>query len=97
MRLRFKPFDGRSWNSVDVVDEEANRVVGYIKSKSSCLSGIRVSLFDEKYVTTASRYEECLGFVNGVQAVLNHMIASEYIPSADTIPIPKTERIERRF
>jgi hypothetical protein len=48
MQLSFEPFDGRSfYNIIDVVDkEDSNRVVGYIRTKSSTYSGgIEVDLF----------------------------------------------------
>jgi len=76
MRLRFKPFDGRAQNFIDVTDEETGKVVGYIQSfgvGTYCSGGINVSLFDEKYEGHFNRYEEVVGFVLGVQAVLNHM------------------------
>jgi hypothetical protein len=74
MQLTFKPFDGRSWDVVDVLDEDSNRTVGRIVPKSSTISpSIRVSLFDKKYEASVSTYEECLGFVRGVEAVLNRM------------------------
>ena len=99
MQLSFEPFDGRSfYNIIDVVDkEDSNRVVGYIRTKSSTYSGgIEVDLFDEKYVTFASTYQECFGFVKGVQAVLNHMTFSKYIaPATEVIPIQTP--IERRI
>jgi hypothetical protein len=74
MQLSFKPFDGRSWDVIDVLDEDSNRIIGRIAPKSSTISpGIRISLFDRKYEASVSTYEECLGFVRGVQAVLNRM------------------------
>ena len=93
MKLHFEPFDGRVWNTIDVWDKDTNRVVGYIKSKSSAVRGIHISLFDGKYFSIATTYEECFGFVSGVQAVLNHMTASEYIKPkvvpADSAPIAR--------
>jgi hypothetical protein len=71
MRLTFEPFDGRSHNHIDVIDEETSKVVGQISTKPQ--HNIRVSLFGGKYSTSASTYEECFGFVNGVAAVLIHM------------------------
>jgi hypothetical protein len=99
MQLSFEPFDGRSpHNIIYVVDkEDSNRVVGYIRTKSiASTRGIEVNLFDEKYVTFASTYWECFGFVKGVQAVLNHMTFSKYIaPATEVIPIQTP--IERRI
>jgi hypothetical protein len=47
MQLSFEPFDGRSWNSVDVLDEGSNRIVGKIRSQFSSYPGIEISLFDQ--------------------------------------------------
>jgi hypothetical protein len=58
--------------------------------------GIHVSLFDGKYFTIASTYDECVGFVNGVQAVLNHATSSKYI-TPKVIPTESTAPIARRF
>jgi hypothetical protein len=76
MQLSFKPFDGRSRNFIDVIDQDSNRVVGQISSSPGHL-GIHISLFDQKYVGTVSTYEECLGFVRGVESVLNRMTSAD--------------------
>ena len=77
MQLVFKPFDGRSFNMIDVLDEDSHRKVGVIRSKMGSLSGIEVSLFDRKYEANVSSYQECLGFVRGVHAVLNRMTSAD--------------------
>jgi hypothetical protein len=51
--------------------------VGYIKSRGvgfGNFGGIHVSLFDGKYRCELHRFEECWGFIKGVEAVLNHMV-----------------------
>jgi hypothetical protein len=76
MRLKFDHFDGRRWNLKDVIDEDTGKKVGFIRSDGvgfTNLGGIEISLFDNKYRTTVSSYKECLGFVRGVESVLNHM------------------------
>ena len=76
MRLKFEPFDGRSHSYRDIVDEETGRTVGHIRTNGvgfGNTGGIEVSLFDGKYRTEVNRFEECWGFVRGVQTVLNHM------------------------
>jgi uncharacterized protein YraI len=78
MRLTFKRFDGRSWNFERIVDQDTGNSVGYVKSEGVGFAGdggIDVSLFDGKYARTLNRYEECWGFVKGVEAVLNHMVS----------------------
>jgi len=78
MRLTFPFFDGRSRNYAAVIDEDTGEEVGYIESSGSDpyrSAGMTVSLFDGKYrIDDADRYEECRGFVRGVEAVLNHMV-----------------------
>jgi hypothetical protein len=79
MRLKFDPFDGRSWNFRDIIDEDTGKMVGHIRSNGvgfTNIGGIEISLFDDKYRTTVSTYKECRGFVAGVQSVLNHMTAA---------------------
>jgi len=79
MRLKFDPFDGRKWNTRDIIDEDTGKHVGHIRSNGvgfTNYGGIEISLFDDKYRTTVSSYKECCGFVWGVQAVLNHMTAA---------------------
>jgi hypothetical protein len=36
-----------------------------------------VILFDGNYKATLNSYEACLGFVKGVEAVLNHLLLSK--------------------
>jgi len=73
MNLKFKVFDGRSDNDIDVINEATNEIVGYIKTRPR--SGIRISLFDQKYQGVVSSYEECFGFISGVQSVLNRLVS----------------------
>jgi len=76
MRLKFKAFDGRSSKWVPVIDSDTGKEVGYIKSNGTGMysgGGIDISLFDGKYRTTVTRYEAVLGFVMGVESVLNRM------------------------
>jgi hypothetical protein len=54
-----------------VIDEDTGKEVGYIQSGNS--DGIEISLFDGKYRTRVNRCETAVGFVLGVQSVLNHM------------------------
>jgi hypothetical protein len=76
MKLTFEPFDGRSFNDRDILDEDINQVVGWIASGRSLNPGIHISLFDGKYKKTTATYPECVGFVKGVESVLNHMTAT---------------------
>jgi hypothetical protein len=82
MKLAFEPFDGRTFTDRDVRDMDSNnRVVGFIASGRQT-PGIHISLFDGKYTATVPKFEECRGFVEGVEKVLNHMasLASESTP-----------------
>jgi hypothetical protein len=77
MRLTFEKFDGRSQlSATSIIDADTGRKVGYITHGRTSFGGsgrIDVALFD-RYRATVNRHEECLGFVRGVEAVLNHMI-----------------------
>jgi hypothetical protein len=86
MQLHFERFDGRSFNSVDVIDRDSGEKVGLICSNGvgRYRGGISVELFDGKYRAQLKRYDECLGFVRGVEAVLNHML-----PAKKKKPRPK--------
>jgi hypothetical protein len=71
MNLAFKPFDENEINPKrDVIDKESNRIVGTVQGG---YLGIDVSLFGRKYKTLARSQDECLGFISGVQSVLNGM------------------------
>jgi hypothetical protein len=76
MHLKFKVFDGRSSKWIPVIDSDTGKEVGYIKSNGTGMysgGGIDISLFNGKYRTTVTRYEAVLGFVMGVESVLNRM------------------------
>jgi hypothetical protein len=75
--LSLKPCDGDSWNDIDVFDEHSHRVVGSIRSKCSASPGFLISLYDRKYETTVSTYEECSGFIKGVEAVLKRLTSPD--------------------
>jgi hypothetical protein len=80
MRLKYEPFDGRSFGYVNVTDEDTGQVVGFIRSNGvgfTNTGGIEISLFDEKYRATLNRREECWGFLKGVEAVLNRMVSAD--------------------
>ena len=72
MDLTFKPFDGRKTNVVEVIDQTSNQVVGQIYSNWNS-QGIEVTLFDRKYERTVGTYEECFGFIKGVECVLRRV------------------------
>jgi hypothetical protein len=74
MRLKFKyPYDFRS-NCLLVLDEDTGNVVGTIQSSKPSVdsSGIDIWLFDGKYQTRVNGYQAAVGFLMGVEAVLNH-------------------------
>jgi hypothetical protein len=83
MRLEFdvsphRSFDGRrSGDYLDVIDRDTGKKVGYIRSNGVGYSygggGIFITLFDGKYSDTLNKFEECWGFIKGVEAVLNHL------------------------
>lgn len=77
MNLKFPVFDGNRHGVVDITDEDNGKFVGHIRINGTGFGrsgGIEVSLFDGKYSKKLHKFEECWGFVQGVQAVLNHMV-----------------------
>jgi hypothetical protein len=68
VRLTFKPC-GSGANYMPVTDKDTGEEVGYIQLANSGL--IKISLFDGNYQTTVHNYKAALGFVMGVEAVLN--------------------------
>jgi hypothetical protein len=94
MRLTFKPFDGRFRGWHDVVDEDANgeRIgsiycggVGFVGAGRSGSGGIEVRLFGDRYEGTFNTYDQCCGFIKGVEAVLSHMTSLREIIPADAV------------
>jgi hypothetical protein len=75
MRLTVSHIDERSRHVADVIDQDTNRCVGYVRLGSTNSGGRYVFLFEGKYTARCISQDECLGFVKGVEAVLNHMIA----------------------
>ena len=74
MRLSFiQPDDFRS-NCLLVLDEDTGNVVGTIQSSKTRMdsSGIDIWLFDGKYQTRVNGYDTAVGFLLGVESVLNH-------------------------
>jgi hypothetical protein len=97
MRLKYKPFDARARHYVNINDEDTGEEVGCIQTYGvgpDRFGGIIVSLFGGRYEISVNRSEECLGFVKGVETVLNHMISS--VPIQPWRPAPKTTPIQKR-
>ena len=69
VRLKLKHLDNLIPNYLLAIDEDTGKEVGYIQSGNS--DGIEISLFDGNYRTTVHNYKAVLGFVMGVEAVLN--------------------------
>ena len=81
MQLTFDPFDGRARCHRSIIDADTGRKVGEISSEgvgTYRYGGITISLFGGKYTTTVRRYDQCWGFVKGVEAVLDHMIGKAH-------------------
>ena len=73
MRLKFKyPDDFRS--CLLVLDEETGDIVGTIQSSKPGVdsSSIDIWLCDGKYQTRVDSYDVAVGFLMGVESVLNH-------------------------
>ena len=83
MRLKFEPFDDGSRQWVPVIDEDTGKQVGSIHSYGTgpdCFGGTDISLFNGKYRARVNRYEAAVGFVIGVETVVNHMTSHEDRP-----------------
>jgi hypothetical protein len=84
MRFKFKHFDNLNPDYLLVLDEDRGKEVGIIHTGTGMDSsgGIDISLFDGKYQVRVKLYETAVGFVLGVQSVLNHMMSCEDAQSA---------------
>jgi hypothetical protein len=73
MRLKFKHAD--DFRCLLVLDEDTGKEVGSIRLGGSGVDssgGIDIWLFDGKYQTRVKHYDTAVGFVLGVESVLNH-------------------------
>lgn len=80
MDLTFERFNGNDPGYHKVTDKVSGKIVGSIRVGGTGFGnfgGMDVSLFDGKYRAELHKYDECVGFVRGVQAVLNHMTYSD--------------------
>jgi hypothetical protein len=83
VRLKFEPFDDGSRHWVPVIDEDTGKQVGSIHSYGTgpdCFGGTDISLFNGKYRARVNRYEAAVGFVIGVETIVNHMTSHEDRP-----------------
>jgi hypothetical protein len=94
MRLKFEPFAGRRSATRSVVDEDTGNTVGHIRSNGVGFSGgwgnrryggIEIDLFGGRYQETFNTYDQCLGFVKAVEAVLGHMSSLRDIVARDNV------------
>ena len=75
MRLKFEHSDGFRSDYLRVLDEDTGKEVGIIRLGGAGVDssgGIDIWLFDGKYQTRLTRYDAAVGFVLGVESVLNH-------------------------
>jgi len=73
MRLKFEHSD--DFRSLRVLDEDSGKDVGIIRLGGAGVDstgGIDIWLFDGKYQTRVERCDMAIGFVLGVESVLNH-------------------------
>jgi hypothetical protein len=73
MRLKFVHSD--DFRSLRVLDEDSGKDVGIIRLGGAGVEssgGIDIWLFDGKYQTRVERCDIAVGFVLGVESVLNH-------------------------
>ncbi len=87
MRLTFKHFDARRFSFEDITDQDTGEQVGHINAYGSQIGGgggISISLFGDKYLGHVNTYQECVGFVKGVESVLNHLVDTRSPPVSVT-------------
>ena len=73
MRLTFKHSNDFKSYYLLILDEDTGKEVGNIRLGGMDSSGgIDVWMFDGKYQTRVQRYDAAVGFVLGVESVLNH-------------------------
>jgi hypothetical protein len=73
MRLKFEHSD--DFRSLRVLDEDSGKDVGIIRLGGAGVDssgGIDIWLFDGKYQTRVEHSDIAVGFVLGVESVLNH-------------------------
>jgi hypothetical protein len=77
MELEFRAFDGEQPSFLPIINKDTGEQVGEIYCQGSVEGGgINVSIFNGKYRGTVNTYEECVGFVKGVETVLTHILPS---------------------
>jgi hypothetical protein len=77
MRLYFEEFSAHRKAFHPIRDGDTGEQVGCIQTFGVGFAGsggIFISLFDAKYTACVNRYDECWGFVHGIETVLNHML-----------------------
>jgi hypothetical protein len=86
------PFNGRRRCFADIVDEDTGKKVGYMRAGGVGFGGsggIFISLSGEKYCKYFNRFEECYGFMKGVEAALNytqhHLTSTEYLTTVKEV------------
>jgi hypothetical protein len=85
MRLKFEHSDDFRSNYLRVLDEDTGKEVGIIRLGGGGVDssgGIDIWLFDGKYQTRVKRYDTAVGFVLGVEAVLNHRADPQFASKA---------------
>ena len=83
MRLKFEHSD--DFRSLRVLDEETGKDVGIIRlggAGADSNGGIDIWLFDGKYQTRVEHYDIAVGFVLGVESVLNHRADPQFASKA---------------
>jgi hypothetical protein len=81
MRFKFQHSDGFISNDLLVLDEDTGKQVGIIRLggiKVDSSGGIDIWLFDGKFQTRVKEYDTAVGFVLGVESVLNHSLDPQF-------------------
>jgi hypothetical protein len=81
MRFKFQHSVGFISNHLLVLDEDTGKEVGVIRlggNKVDSSGSIDIWLFDGKFQTRVERYDTAIGFVLGVESVLNHSLDPQF-------------------
>ena len=81
MRFKFQHSDGFISNDLLVLDEDTGKQVGIIRLggiKVDSSGGIDIWLFDGKFQTRVKEHDTAVGFVLGVESVLNHSLDPQF-------------------
>jgi hypothetical protein len=91
MRLKFERVNARSTaNEYGISDEVTGKYVGTVSIERAHRGHKRyptrtIRLFDSKYISSFDTHAECVAFVKGVEAALNHMLKAKNLKTVNAV------------